>query len=94
MYFPTLPLLALLTATTVLSQNLTGLPACAVTCFEDNFVNSACADTNIACLCADKTFFTDVELCVLGGCDTADTESEFLSILRGGVRRMGERKGV
>jgi hypothetical protein len=77
MQFSTLLLSTFLAASTVLSQNLTGLPSCAVTCFEDNFVNSACADTDVACLCADNTFFTDVELCVLGDCDSDDTSSEF-----------------
>jgi len=59
-------------ASLALAQNLTGLPDCAVTCFEDNFVNSACADTDVACLCADTTFYNDVEDCVLTDCDTDD----------------------
>jgi hypothetical protein len=63
MHFPTL-LTALLTtaATMLLAQNLTGLPLCAQACFEDNFANSSCANTNVTCLCADKTFFGDVEI--------------------------------
>jgi len=63
MHFPTL-LTALLTtaATTLLAQNFTGLPLCAQACFEDNFANSSCANTNVTCLCADKTFFGDVEI--------------------------------
>ena len=33
-----------------------------VTCFEDNFINSACADTNVTCLCADTTFYKYVPI--------------------------------
>jgi hypothetical protein len=75
MQFPTILALIAAAATTVLSQDLTGLPTCAQTCFTDNFANSACADTDIACLCADSTFFGDVEVCVLTDCDTDDAES-------------------
>ncbi|KAE9369718.1 hypothetical protein N431DRAFT_485568 [Stipitochalara longipes BDJ] len=76
MQFPSLLAALFATAaTTVLAQNLTGLPDCAQTCFTDNFANSACADTDIACLCADSTFFGDVEVCVLTDCDTDDTET-------------------
>ncbi|KAF8860656.1 hypothetical protein BDZ45DRAFT_800598 [Acephala macrosclerotiorum] len=58
-----------------LAQNLTGLPACAVTCFDDNFANSSCADTDVACLCADTTFYADVEVCVIEDCDSADVST-------------------
>ncbi|CZR64308.1 uncharacterized protein PAC_14206 [Phialocephala subalpina] len=58
-----------------LAQDLTGLPDCAVTCFDDNFANSSCADTDVACLCADTTFFSDVEVCVLEACDDADVST-------------------
>jgi CFEM domain len=79
MQFQTILAALALAATSVLSQNLTGLPTCAATCFTDNFANSACNSTNVACLCADSTFFTDVEICVLTTCDSADTTSKSLS---------------
>jgi hypothetical protein len=68
-------------ATSAFSQSLAGLPTCAATCFTNNFKNSKCNDTNVACLCGDSTFFTDVEICVLTTCDSADTTSKSLSAL-------------
>ena len=79
MHIPTLLAALFATAaTTVLAQDLSALPTCAQTCFDDNFANSACADTDIACLCADSTFFNDVEVCVIDDCDSADISSMFL----------------
>lgn len=78
MQFSTILAALALAATSVLSQDLTGLPACAATCFTDNFANSACASTDVACLCGDSTFFSDVEICVLTTCDSADTTSKSL----------------
>ncbi|KAH8759588.1 hypothetical protein BGZ57DRAFT_615147 [Hyaloscypha finlandica] len=72
MQFPTILALLAAAATSVLAQDLSGLPTCAQTCFTDNFANSACAVTDIACLCADTTFFNDVEICVLTACSTDD----------------------
>lgn len=76
MQFPMLAFLAV-AATTVFAQDLTGLPTCAQACFTDNFANSACADTDIACLCADSVFFGDVEICVLTDCSTDDAVCKF-----------------
>jgi hypothetical protein len=77
MQFPTILALLAAAATSVLAQDLSGLPTCAQTCFTDNFANSACAVTDIACLCADTTFFNDVEICVLTACSTDDAIGTF-----------------
>jgi hypothetical protein len=78
MQFSTVIAALALAATSVLSQDLSGLPTCAATCFTNNFANSACASTDVACLCGDSTFFGDVEICVLTDCDTADATSKSL----------------
>jgi hypothetical protein len=77
MQFPTILALLAAAATSVLAQDLSGLPTCAQACFTDNFANSACAVTDIACLCADTTFFNDVEICVLTACSTDDAVGMF-----------------
>lgn len=63
-----------LTFIPALAQNLTGLPPCAVPCFESNYPNSACASSNITCLCSDKHYFQLVQDCVIApkACDLSD----------------------
>ncbi|KAG9231046.1 hypothetical protein BJ875DRAFT_133293 [Amylocarpus encephaloides] len=57
----------------VIAQDISLLPACAQTCFLPSTSVTTCAITDYACLCGDATYFSTVQVCVLGGCSIDNT---------------------
>ncbi|KAH0844084.1 CFEM domain containing protein [Fonsecaea pedrosoi] len=54
------------------SQDLSSLPACAVTCAVNAISSTGCAATDAACVCQASSFLTGVYTCISGSCSADD----------------------
>ncbi|KAF9882058.1 CFEM domain-containing protein [Colletotrichum karsti] len=56
-----------------ITDAVTQLPPCAVTCILSAIRESSCGLTNATCICADSQFETSTENCIVGACPIKDT---------------------
>ncbi|KAK7190131.1 hypothetical protein DPSP01_007968 [Paraphaeosphaeria sporulosa] len=63
-----------LLVTAVAAVDISGAPACAQTCLQDNQGLSTCDPnaTEYTCFCADTAFYSAVQQCVLADCSLTD----------------------
>ncbi|KIW78295.1 hypothetical protein Z517_08130 [Fonsecaea pedrosoi CBS 271.37] len=54
------------------SQDLSSLPACAVTCAVNAISSTGCAATDAACVCQASSFLTGVYTCISASCSADD----------------------
>ncbi|OAP59136.1 hypothetical protein AYL99_06434 [Fonsecaea erecta] len=53
-------------------QDLSGLPACAVTCAVNAISSTGCSATDAACVCTATSFLSGVYTCISGACNATD----------------------
>ncbi|KIW95762.1 uncharacterized protein Z519_02826 [Cladophialophora bantiana CBS 173.52] len=54
------------------SQDLSGLPTCAVTCALNAISSTGCSATDAACVCQASSFLTGVYSCISTACNASD----------------------
>ncbi|KAK4937071.1 hypothetical protein LTR10_022194 [Elasticomyces elasticus] len=57
------------------SQDLSGLPSCAVNCAVGAIGTTGCALTDVHCICTATTFLSGVETCIQGACNATDQQA-------------------
>ncbi|KAI1622295.1 CFEM domain-containing protein [Exophiala viscosa] len=57
------------------SQDLSGLPSCAVNCAVGAIGTTGCALTDFHCICSATTFLSGVETCIQGACNATDQQA-------------------
>ncbi|KAJ9627553.1 uncharacterized protein PV06_05893 [Exophiala oligosperma] len=57
------------------SQDLSGLPSCALSCATGAIGSTGCALTDAKCICTATNFLSGVETCVQGACSQADQQA-------------------
>ncbi|KAI1614145.1 hypothetical protein EDD36DRAFT_435297 [Exophiala viscosa] len=58
------------------SQDLSGLPSCAVNCAVGAIGTTGCALTDVHCICSATTFLSGVETCIQGACNATDQQGK------------------
>ncbi|KAJ5647591.1 Cell wall protein TIR3 [Penicillium lividum] len=64
--------LALATVVLTATAQLSSLPTCAQSC-ATNAIPSSCG-VDVACICGNKSFLSDIACCIVGKCTTAEQE--------------------